>query len=100
MRVGIARLRDGLDAYRPLRYLEVQCVIAPDLLAVRLATDRIRKEYVVVRQAQPKLTPWEAFAVAKQRRAGDIVAANTAIDLAEIERRYRPASPARPVDAR
>jgi hypothetical protein len=58
-----------------------------DLPAVRYAVAAVRDEYGAVRQAQPKLTPWEAFAVAKQRRAGDIVAANVAIDLAEVERR-------------
>jgi hypothetical protein len=62
-------------------------VKAPELPAVRYAVASIRHEYQAVRREQPGLTPWEAFALAKQRHAALIVAANTAIELVEVERR-------------
>jgi hypothetical protein len=67
---------------------------------VRRAVDAIRIEYGAVLREQPQLTLWEAFAVAKLRCARDFVAANVAVDLAEAERRYRPAGPGRPAGAR
>jgi hypothetical protein len=51
---------------RSLRCLAAQRMSDLDLL--RRATDRIRDEYAVVRSERPELTPWEAFALAKQRR--------------------------------
>jgi hypothetical protein len=64
-------------------------VKAPELTAVRHAVACVRQEYGAVRRERPELTPWEAFMAAKQRSNDLIVAANTAIDLAEAERRYR-----------
>jgi hypothetical protein len=66
---------------------------------VRRAAARIRHEYEVVREERPELTPWEAFMAAKQRSNALIVAANTAIDLAEARRHYRVAKPGKPVGA-
>jgi hypothetical protein len=66
---------------------------------VRHAVDCIRNEYQAVRREQPGLTPWEAFMAAKQRSNALIVAANTAIDLAEVECRYRLAKLGKPVGA-
>jgi hypothetical protein len=57
--------------------------------AVRYAADRIKDAYAMVRSERPELTPWEAFMLAKQHSSTLIIAANTAIDLAEAERRYR-----------
>jgi hypothetical protein len=69
------------------------------LPAVRYAIASIRREYAAVRKEQPRLTPWEAFAAAKQRSNDLIVAANSAIMLAEVERRYRLAKLVKPVGA-
>jgi hypothetical protein len=74
-------------------------VKAPELSAVRYAVASIRHEYETVRRERPGLTPWEAFMAAKQRNTALIVAANTAIDLAEAESRYRLAKLGKPVGA-
>jgi hypothetical protein len=58
-----------------------------ELPAVRHAVARIRQEYGVVRREQPQATAWEAFLIAKQRHNAEIVAANTAVELVEVERR-------------
>jgi hypothetical protein len=60
-----------------------------ELPAVRHAVARIRDEYEVVRQEQPQATAWEAFLIAKQRHNAEIIAANTAVELARAARLYR-----------